>query len=133
MDPRNALAAYRASCKTNAQQIKHFLSGQVGFALGKTEVEELEDTVGILLDQVDGMENAWEDILELVQQFSIDTRKSAILGEWSRLVASTRKIVERTFEISDRFQMESSGHWDPSLDVRHVEYGGDFTLGYPTL
>ena len=38
----------------------------MGFVLGKTEVGELDDMVGILVDQVDGMEDTWEDILELV-------------------------------------------------------------------
>ena len=95
MDPRTALAAYRASCRTHAQQIKHFLAGREGFVLAYNEAEELDDMVGVLVDQIDGMEDTWEDILEVVWQHSIDTHKDALLTEWSKLVESKRRIVDR--------------------------------------
>ena len=116
MDPRTALVAYRASCQTNAQLIKHFLAGREGFVLAYNKAEELDDMVGVLVDQIDGIEDTWEDILEVVRQHSIDTHKVALLGEWSRLVASTRRIVDRVLEVSDRFHVALPGGKEPDLD-----------------
>ena len=66
MDTRTALAAYRASCRTSAQQIKRFLAKQKGFALAYSDAEELDDMVGVLVDKIDDMEDTWEDVLEVV-------------------------------------------------------------------
>ena len=37
--------------------------------------------VGVLVDQIDGMEDTWEDILEIVRRHSIDTHRDELLGE----------------------------------------------------
>ena len=34
--------------------------------------------VGILVDKIDDMEDTWEDVLEIVRQHSIDTRKDTL-------------------------------------------------------
>ena len=60
MDPRTALAAYQASCLTNAKQIEQFLTRWKGFGLTYGEAEELDDMVRVLMDQVDGMEDKWD-------------------------------------------------------------------------
>jgi hypothetical protein len=116
MDPRTALTAYRASCWTSAQRIKRFLAGWKGFALAYNNAEELDDMVGVLVDKIDDMEDTWEDILEVVRQHSIDTQKDTLLKEWSGLVDSTRRIVDRVLRISDRFHVASPDGEDPELD-----------------
>ena len=116
MDPRTALAAYRTSCRTYAQQIKQFLAGREGLVLAYNEAVELDDMVGALVDQIDGMEDTWEAILEAVRQHSSDTHKDAPLTEWSRLVESTRRIVDRVLEVSDRFHVALPGGKEPDLD-----------------
>jgi hypothetical protein len=121
MDPRTALAAYRASCRTCAQQIKHFLAGQEGFVLSYNKAEELDDMVGVLVDQIDGMEDTWEYILEVVRQHSIDSHKDALLTEWSRLVASTRWIVDRVLKVSDRYHVALPVGEDSDLDESEDE------------
>jgi hypothetical protein len=121
MDPRTALAAYRASCRTCAQQIKHFLAGQEGIVLAYGEAEELDDMVGVLVDQIDGMEDTWEYILEVVRQHSIDTHKDALLTEWSRLVVSTRRIVDRVLKVSDPYHVALADGEDPDLDESEDE------------
>jgi hypothetical protein len=63
--------------------------------------------VGILVDKIDDMEDTWEDVLEIVRQHSIDTRKDTLLKEWAGLVESTRKIVDRVLRISDQFHVAS--------------------------
>ena len=78
MDPRTALAAYRSSCRTSAQQIKRFLPGRKSFALAYSDAEELDDMVGVLVDKIEDMEDTWEDVLEVVRQHSIDTRKDTL-------------------------------------------------------
>ena len=103
MDPRNALAVYRASCQTKAQLIKHILAGREDFVLAYNEAEEWSG----------GMEDAWEGILEVVRQYSINTHEDANLGEWSRLVVSTRKIIN---EVLDRFHVALPGCEDPDRD-----------------
>ena len=62
MDPRTALAVYRASCQTSAQRIKHFLAGREGFALAYNDAEEL-----------DGL-NGWRLVIQSIQK-----------GRWVRL------------------------------------------------
>ena len=78
MDPRTALAAYRASCRTSSQRIKHFIARRKGFALAYNNAEELDDMVGVLVDKIEDMEDTWEDVLEVVRQHSIDTRKDTL-------------------------------------------------------
>jgi hypothetical protein len=78
MDPRTALAVYRSSCRTSAQQIKRFLAGRKSFALAYSDAEELDDMVGVLVDKIEDMEDTWEDVLEIVRQHSIDTRKDTL-------------------------------------------------------
>ncbi len=53
MEPKHALAAYRACSQTNAQLIEHILAGREGFVLAYNEAEELDDMVGVLVDQID--------------------------------------------------------------------------------
>ena len=103
MDPRNALAAYRASCQTKAQLIKHILAGREDFVLAYNEAEEWSG----------GMEDAWEGIIEVFRQYWINTHEDANLGEWSRLVVSTRKIVN---EVLDQFHVTLPGCEDLDLD-----------------
>jgi hypothetical protein len=55
MDPRTALAAYRASCRTSSQRIKHFFARRKGFALAYNNAEELDDMVGVVVDKIDGL------------------------------------------------------------------------------
>jgi hypothetical protein len=121
MDPRTALTAYRSSCWTSAQRIKRFLAGWKGFALAYNNAEELDDMVGVLVDKIDDMEDTWEDILEVVRQHSIDTQKDTLLKEWSGLVDSTRRIVDRVLRISDRFHVASPDGEDPELDKSEDE------------
>ena len=68
MDPKNTLAAYWASCQANAQQITRFIAGQKGFNLSLNEAEELNDMVGVLVDQIDDMEDLWDDIIEIIHR-----------------------------------------------------------------
>ena len=68
MDPKNTLVAYRASCQANAQQITWFIAGQKGFNLSLNEAEELNDMVGVLVDQIDDMEDLWDDIIEIIHR-----------------------------------------------------------------
>ena len=121
MDPRTTLAAYRTSCRTYAQQIKQFLAGREGLVLAYNEAVELDDMVGALVDQIDGMEDTWEAILEAVRQHSSDTHKDALLTEWSRLVESTRRIVDRVLKVSDRYHVASPDDEDPDLDESEDE------------
>ena len=121
MDPRTALAAYRTSCRTYAQQIKQFLAGREGLVLAYNEAVELDDMVGALVDQIDGMEDTWEAILEVIRQHSINTHKNALLREWSRLVESTRRIVDRVLKVSDRYHVALPVGEDSDLDESEDE------------
>jgi hypothetical protein len=67
------------------------------------------------------MEDTWEDVLEVVRQHSIDTQKDTLLKEWSGLVESTRRIVDRVLRISDRFHVASPDGEDPELDKSEDE------------
>ena len=73
-----------------------------------------------------GMEDTWKNILEVVRRYSVDSREDANLGEWSRLVVSTRKIVN---EVLDQFHVTLPGCEDLDLDDYEDELyfsdGGD--------
>jgi hypothetical protein len=104
-----------------AQQIKHFLAGRKSFVLAYGDAEELDDMVGVLVDKIDDMEDTWEDVLEVVRQHSIDTRKDMLLKEWAGLVESTRKIVDRVLRMSDRFHVASPDDEDPEFNTSEDE------------
>jgi hypothetical protein len=116
MEPRTALTAYQASCLINAKRIKQFLAGRKGFCLTYGKEEVLDNMVGVLMDQIDGMEDTWEDILAVVRRRLIDTPKDALLGEWSWLMVSTRKIVDEGLGVSGQFHIIFPGDKDPDLN-----------------
>ena len=122
MDLRNALAAYWASCQTNAQLIKQFLAGRKGFDLTYNEPKEFDDMVGVLVDQIDGMEDTWDNIIKIVHQYPIDTHKDSLVMEWSRMVTSTRKIVDRVLEVSDQFHVALPDLGDPDLNKSELYF-----------
>ena len=100
---RAALAAYQASCIEHAKGIEQFLDGRRGFGLTYGEAETLDDMVGVLLDQIDGMDDAWDNILTLVGRHSMDTRETAFFKKWSRIIKSTKKTTDVALDISTRF------------------------------
>ena len=72
--------------------------------------------VGVLMDQVNGIEDMWEDILAVIRCHSIDTRKDALFTEWSRLMVSTRKIVHEALGVLDQFHIIFPWDKDPDLN-----------------
>ena len=50
--------------------------------------------VDVLAEQMEGMEDTWDNILENVWACSINTSQDTLFGELSRLVVSTRRIVD---------------------------------------
>ena len=67
MEPRTALAAYQASCLINAKRIEQFLAGRKGFRLTYGKEEVIDNMVGVLMDQIDGMEDTYSCIRGLSQ------------------------------------------------------------------
>ena len=72
--------------------------------------------VGVLVDQIDGMEDTWDNIIKIVHQYQIDTHKDSLVMEWSRMVTSTRKIVDRVSVVSDQFHVALLDLGDPDLN-----------------
>ena len=114
MDLRSALASYQASCLIHAKRIDQFLTRRSGYGLTYSEAEKLDDMVGVLMDQVDGMDNTWEDILVVVERHLIDKREDALFEKFSQIVRDTKKIVDEAVDKSMRFHIL----WDkdPGLD-----------------
>jgi hypothetical protein len=115
-DPRNALAAFRASCWTNAQLIRDLVTGREHFALTFDKAEGLDEMVDVLAEQMVGMEDTWDNILENVRACSINTSQDTLFGELSRLVVSTRRIVDVALKWSGQFYMESPVHEGPGQE-----------------
>ena len=115
-DPRNALAAFRAYCWTNAQLIRDFVMGREHFALTFDKAEELDEMVDVLAEQMEGMEDTWDSILEIVRACSINTSQDTLFGELSRLVVSTRRIVDVALKWSGQFYVESPVHEGPGQE-----------------
>ena len=78
--------------------------------------------VGVLVDQIDGMEDTWDNIIKIVHQYSIDTHKNSLMMEWSRMVTSTRKIVDRVLEVSDQFHVALPDLGDPDLNKSELYF-----------
>jgi hypothetical protein len=93
MNLRAVLATYQASCIEHAKGIEQFLDGRTGFGITYDEAITLDDMVGVLLDKVDGMDDAWDDILTLVGRHYMDTRETALFKKWSRIIKSTKKTI----------------------------------------
>ena len=103
MDPRNAIPAFRASCWHNAKLIQDFVTGRESFNLTSDEAWELDEMRNILTDQMEGMEEKWDNLLGSVRLHSIDTNMDAVFGKLSGLVASTRRIVKMALKVSGQF------------------------------
>ena len=78
MDPKKILAAYRASCQAKAQRITRFIDGRKGFDLSLNEAKHLDAMVGVLVDQIDDMEDSWDDITEIVHRCPVDIHNDAL-------------------------------------------------------
>ena len=103
MDPRNAIAAFRASCWHNAKLIQDFVTERESFNLTFDEAWKLDEMRDILKDQMEGMEETWDNLLGSIRLHSIDTDRDAVFGELSGLVASTKRIVNMALKVSGQF------------------------------
>ena len=57
LDPTNALATYRSSCQAKATKIEQFVADRVGFDLSRHKAGLLDDMVGIMVEQIEAMED----------------------------------------------------------------------------
>jgi hypothetical protein len=103
LDPKTALDAYQSSCQAKAHRIARFMAGRKGFDLSRKEAEHLDDMIGVMVDQFDAMEDLWEDIIEIVNQYPVDINNDTLVTEWSGTITSTRRIVNRVLGTSDRY------------------------------
>jgi hypothetical protein len=125
MNLRAVLATYQASCIEHTKGIKQFLDGRTGFGITYDEAITLDDMVGVLLDKVDGMDDAWDDILTLVGRHYMDTRETALFKKWSRIIKSTKKTINVALDISTRFHIVFPGDKDPGLDETNELFFSD--------
>ena len=56
---------YRSSCQAKAHWITRFVAGREGFDLSRNEAEQLDDMVEVIIEQVEAMEDLWDDIIEI--------------------------------------------------------------------
>ena len=103
LDPTTTLDTYRSSCKAKANQIEQFVAGRDGFDLSRYEAELLDDMVGTMVEQVEAMEDLWDDIIKIIHKYPIDINNNALVMEWSGIMMSTRRIVNRVLMTSDRY------------------------------
>ena len=85
-------------------------------ALTYDKAERLNEMVDILAEQMEGMEDTWDDILENVRACSIDIKQDTLFEELSRLVTSTRRIVDMALKWSGKFFVGSPFHKGPSKE-----------------
>ena len=79
LDPKTALDTYRSLSQAKTHQIARFVSEREGFDLSRNEAEHLDDMMGIMVDQMDAMEDLWDDIIEIVHQYPIDIYTNQLL------------------------------------------------------
>ena len=80
LDPMTALQTYRSSCQAKAHGIERFVAGRDGFDLSRHEAELLDDKVGIMVEQVEAMEELWDDV---VHKYPVDINNDTLVTEWS--------------------------------------------------
>ena len=62
--------------------------------------------VNVLVEQMEDMVETWDSILENVWTCSINTNEDTLFGELSRLVVSTRRIVDVALKWLGQFYVE---------------------------
>ena len=65
LDPTTVLDTYRSSCQAKTHWITRFVAGREGFDLSRNEAEHLDDMEGVILEQVEAMEDLRDDIIEI--------------------------------------------------------------------
>ena len=65
LDPTTMFDTYRSSCQAKALWIARFVAGREGFDLSRNEAEQLDDMVEVIIEQVEAMEDLWDDIIEI--------------------------------------------------------------------
>ena len=59
--------------------------------------------VGVMVEQVEAKEHLCDNIIEIVHQYPIDMNNDALVMEWSGIVMSTKRIINRVLTSSDRY------------------------------
>jgi hypothetical protein len=103
LDPKTALDTYQSSCQAKAHRIARFTAGPKGFDLSRQEAEHLDDMIEAMIDKFEAMEDLWEDIIEIVNQYPVDINNDTLVTEWSGTITSTRRIVNTVLGTSDRY------------------------------
>ena len=65
LDPKTELDTYWSSCQAKAHRVARFVAGREGFDLSRNEAEQLDDMVEVIIEQVEAMEDLWDDIIEI--------------------------------------------------------------------
>ena len=99
MDPRDAFAAFRASCWQKVRVIQDFIARRESFHLTYGEAWELEEMRDILTDQFACMEETWDNLLKSVNVYSIDTDRDAVFGEFAGIMKSTRRVMDMALKL----------------------------------
>ena len=78
------------------------MARQDGFDLSRHKAELLDDKVGAMVEQVEAMEELWDAIMDVIHDYPVDNNNDTLVTEWSGIITSTRRIVNRILTISDR-------------------------------
>ena len=73
--------------------------------------------VDILAEEMEGMEDMWDDILENVRACSINTQQDTLFEELSRLVMSARRIMDVDLLWLGKFYVGSPSLEGPMQEV----------------
>jgi hypothetical protein len=107
MDPQEAFAAFRASCWQKAMAIKDFGTGRTSFEINSTEFLELGKMRRVLTGQFANMEETWDNLLQCVQEYSIDVDSDTVFKELADVLRSTKRVVDAALVLSGHFKQAS--------------------------
>ena len=116
IDPREAFAAFRASCWQKATAIKVFVIGRTSFEVSSVEFLELRLLREALARQRADMEETWDNLLQCVREYSIDTDSDVAFKELEDVMKSTRGVVNTTLYLSGRFKQSPEVVGVPDAD-----------------
>jgi hypothetical protein len=103
IDPREAFAAFRASCWQKATAIKVFVTGRTSFEINSAEFLKLGLMREALAGQYADMEERWDNLLQCVREYSIDTDSDVAFKELEDVMKSTKRVVNATLDLSGLF------------------------------
>ena len=133
LDPTIALQTYRSSCQERAKCIDQFMAKHDSFDLFTQEADILANMVDTMMEQTEAMQDLWSDIVEVAKKYPGRSDKDTLIMEWSRIMSSTKRVINKTLAASGQYTSPVNVSLDRSNKILSVrEHDGSDANDYDT-